>query len=120
VGGVAAPAAGGLVMLGCCAVTLGACGASGVSAAAVDHTCQNLTAVLSDGPDPTADPIGYAEAQILPLRQVHTNDHDLELAIGQLDRAYQQLFQTDAADRADKAVSEASARLDAICPGAAP
>ncbi len=36
------------------------------------QTCKQVEAVLSDGPDPEADPVGYAQAQILPLREIHT------------------------------------------------
>jgi hypothetical protein len=58
-----------------------------------------VSAVLSDGPDPTADPVGYAEAQIVPLRAVRTDDVSLRQVLGQLADAYQQEY--------------------AICPGAA-
>ena len=40
--------------------------------------------MLSDGPDPDSDPVGYAEAQILPLGQIHTSDAQLRTAIGKL------------------------------------
>jgi len=108
------------VVIGCGAVALAACGSSGRSSAALDRACQNLSAVLSDGPDPAADPVGYAEAQILPLRQVHTDDPTLQQAVRHLDAAYQETFETDGAPTAERAVDSASARLDAICPGAAP
>jgi len=108
------------VVIGCGAVALAACGSSGRSSAALDRTCQHLSAVLSDGPDPAADPVGFAEAQILPLRQVHTDDPTLQQAVGHLDAAYQETFESDGAATAERAVATASARLDAICPGAAP
>jgi len=108
------------VVIGCGAVALAACGSSGHTSAALDRTCQNLSAVLSDGPDPSADPVGFAEAQILPLRQVHTDDVSLQHAVQQLDAAYQQTFESDGAATAERAVATASAHLDAICPGAAP
>lgn len=76
--------------------------------------------MLSDGPDPGADPVGYAEAQILPLRQVHTSDGQLRAAINGLDAAYQQMFSTNGAAAARRAVTKASDRTNAICPGAAP
>ena len=58
------------------ATLLTACGSSGPaqSSAAVKSACQQVSAVLSDGPDPDADPVGYAEAQIQPLHQIHTSD----------------------------------------------
>lgn len=76
--------------------------------------------MLSDGPDPTVDPVGYAEAQILPLRQVHTDDAKLRRDIDALDAAYRQMFSTDGSAAAKRAVAQASERMNAICPGAAP
>src|ERR1700728_2213452 len=51
------------------AALLSACGSSGSppDAAAAKSACQQVSAVLSDGPDPSADPVGYAEAQVVPL-----------------------------------------------------
>lgn len=101
---------------------LSACGASGTSqaSAAPSAACQRVSAVLSNGPDPTADPVGYAEAQIQPLGRVSTTDTALRHAISALDAAYRDMFATDGSKAASRAVSEASARMDAICPGAAP
>jgi hypothetical protein len=78
-----------------------------------------VSAVLSDGPDPGADPVGYAEAQVLPLRQIHAPDKRLQAAIDHLASAYQQFFSSDGAATAKQAVSQASRRVDALCPGAA-
>jgi len=76
--------------------------------------------VLSDGPDPGADPVGYAEAQILPLRQISSADPALRAAISMLADAYQQFFASDGkSSNAKEAVTVASRKLDAICPGAA-
>jgi hypothetical protein len=83
-------------------------------------TCQQVSAVLGDGPDPDSDPVGYAEAQILPLRQISTPDPALHAAIGQLAGAYQQVFASNGkSSSAKEAVSVASNKLDSICPGAA-
>jgi hypothetical protein len=105
------------------AVALTACGGSSGTAAAGTATrqsCQQVAAVLSDGPDPDADPAGYAEAQILPLRQVHIADAPLKTAVTQLDSAYQQLFTSNGTSSAAvKAVATASKKVNAICPGAA-
>jgi hypothetical protein len=104
------------------AVALAACGGSSGStpAAGPKQSCQQIGAVLSDGPDPDADPAGYAEAQILPLRQVHIADSSLKAAVGQLDRAYQQLFSSNGTSRAaSQAVAAASKKVNATCPGAA-
>jgi hypothetical protein len=37
--------------------------------------CENLSGIFSNGPDPDADPVGYALSQIKPLGDVHTSDH---------------------------------------------
>jgi hypothetical protein len=112
------PAAG-LALASALALVLAACGgSSGTSApaAATKQSCQQIGAVLSDGPDPA----GYAEAQILPLRQVHIADRPLKTAVGQLDSAYQQLFSSNGHSAAAvKAVAAASKKVNAICPGAA-
>ncbi len=73
--------------------------------------------MLSNGPDPTADPVGYAEAQVLPLRQIHTSQKTLQRAIDKLAAAYQAFSWSDG--RAGKpAVTQASRELNLICPGA--
>jgi hypothetical protein len=103
-------------------VVLCACGSSvhsSVQAAAVRSTCQQVSAVLSDGPDPDADPVGYAEAQIRPLRQISTPDQALRDAIGQLARAYQEYYASNGTSTAKGAVAVASKKIDSICPGAA-
>jgi hypothetical protein len=106
-----------LVMLLACG-----CGSSSAAAAAsaTANTCQQVSAVLSDGPDPGADPVGYAEAQILPLRQIHAANPALRAAIGQLAGAYQQFFASEGKSAgAKQAVAAASNRINSICPGAA-
>jgi hypothetical protein len=96
-----------------------ASGHSGTSAAAPLRTCQDISAVLSDGPEQSADPVGYAEAQILPLRQIHTDDHALGRAISELSAAYRTFFDSNGAPAAKQAVAAASKRIDKFCPGAA-
>jgi hypothetical protein len=118
--------------LGALAVTvlLAACGsrapesaaaASGpVPAATVRATCSQVGAVLSDGPDPTADPVGYAEAQVLPLGQIRTTDPQLRADISALARAYQAFYLSNGTSGAAKqAVAVASERINSLCPGAA-
>jgi len=97
------------------------CGSSASSAAsATQNTCQQVGAVLSDGPDPGADPVGYAEAQILPLRQISSANPALRTAIARLADAYQEFFASDGkSSTATKAVAAASSKLNSICPGAA-
>jgi hypothetical protein len=106
------------------AVPLAACGTSssstGSASAAVKGACKQVEAVLSDGPEPAADPVGYAQAQVLPLRQIHTSDKDLHNAVDGLASAYA-AFAADngAGHRAESAATAAVAHVNAICPGAA-
>jgi hypothetical protein len=112
----------GLAVASCLTVTalVAACGSSASDAAAVKKACAQVSAVLSDGPDPDADPAGYAEAQILPLRQIHPPDQSFKTAVSRLDHAYRQLFASNGKSAAaTKAVAAASKRVNAICPGAA-
>jgi hypothetical protein len=115
--GLAAP--GLIVALCACGSSAHSAGSAG-SAATVQSTCQQVSAVLSDGPDPDADPVGYAEAQILPLRQISTPDQALHDAIGQLARAYQEFYASNGtSSKAKEAVAAASKKINSICPGAA-
>ena len=104
------------------AVLLGACSSpapAGASAAATQAACSQVSAVLSDGPDPQADPVGYAEAQILPLGQIRTSDSQLRAAISRLAGAYREFVAGNGASHgAATAVAAASKQVDAICPGA--
>lgn len=119
------PPAAGLALVPALALALAACGGSAgtsasAAAASTRQSCQQIGAVLADGPDPDADPAGYAEAQILPLRQVRIADQPLKTAVGQLDSAYQRLFRSDGSSTAAvKAVAAASKKVNEICPGAA-
>lgn len=103
-----------------CLAALCACGSPVHSVAAVTQdTCQQVSAILSDGPDPDADPVGYAEAQISPLRQISTSDRTLRNAIGQLADAYQEFYNSNGTSKAkEEAVAVASKKVDSICPGA--
>ncbi|HEY5359139.1 MAG TPA: hypothetical protein VIJ82_15905 [Streptosporangiaceae bacterium] len=116
-----APAVAALAPAAALVLALSACGGSPAdSAAAVRKTCQQVSAVLADGPDPVANPAGHAEAQILPLRQIHAPDRRLRTAIGQLDTAYRQLFASSGrSSAATRAAATATRRIHAICPGAA-
>jgi hypothetical protein len=104
------------------ATLLAACGSSSGSAQASNQatqgTCQAVGAVLSDGPDPDADPVGYAFAQILPLRQIHTSDQALRTAIDNLASAYEQFYKANGVGKsANHAISQAAGRINALCPG---
>jgi predicted component of type VI protein secretion system len=102
-------------------VLLAACGSSSkpkLSTAQVKkRTCQQVEAALSDGPDPEADPVGHAQAQILPLRQIHTTDGTLHQAIDTLASAYQSFSTSNGSSSANSAVSAASKTIEHLCPG---
>jgi hypothetical protein len=109
------------------AISLAACGSSSATSAAarngtaLQQQCTSVAAVLSDGPDPTADPVGYAEAQVRPLRQLQITDTALRRAVQLLATAYQTYSTTAGAAGIAAAVqaSKAEAAVNAICPGAA-
>jgi hypothetical protein len=105
------------------ATPLAACGTSSstdTAGAAVKHDCKQVEAVLSDGPEPAADPVGYAQAQILPLHQIHTTNARLREAIDGLSSAYAAFAAANGAGhRAKSAVTAAVGRINAICPGVA-
>jgi hypothetical protein len=103
---------------------LTACGSSparaGSAGASISATCTAVGAALSDGPDPDADPVGYAAAQIRPLRAIQTSDQALRAAVRDLAAAYARIFASnDASAVASKAATAAAAKVNAICPGAA-
>jgi hypothetical protein len=110
-------------LLGACSSSppsSGSAAAGTISTAAVHATCAQVSAVLSDGPDPDSDPVGYAQAQILPLGQIHTSDAQLRAAIGKLAGAYRAFFDSNGISSSAKlAVAAASGRINSFCPGAA-
>jgi hypothetical protein len=87
----------------------------------MQQQCTSVADVLSDGPDPTADPVGYAQAQVLPLRQVKITDAPLRRAVQRLATAYQAYATSAGAAGTTAALqaSKAEAAVNAICPGAA-
>ncbi len=121
-------------LLACAALaagTLAGCGSSSHSSASASasalqgtarqQACTAVSAVLADGPDADADSVGYAEAQVLPLRQLKLGDSAVRQAVGQLDSAYQ-AFSTAGATAAPAAaisVTKAQNAVNALCPGAA-
>jgi hypothetical protein len=110
-----------VVLLACaCSSSSSASAAAGASASVAASGCQQVSAVLADGPDPDSDPVGYAEAQVLPLRHVSAPDPALHAVIDELAGAYQQFFASNGkSSSAKEAVSVASKKLNSICPGAA-
>lgn len=102
--------------------TVAACGSSsssGSSSSAVQQSCTAVTDVLADGPDPDADPLGYAQAQILPLRQLKISDPGLNTAVQNLASAYQSFSSGTGTGQSAMAVDAAQNAVNAICPGAA-
>jgi hypothetical protein len=113
-------------------LTVAACGSSSAQPAAarssallgsaVQQNCTSVSDVLSDGPDPGADPVGYAQAQVLPLRQLTINDAALHRDVLALANAFQ-AFSTGrgAGGSADAGkVTKAENAVNSICPEAAP
>jgi hypothetical protein len=106
-----------------------ACGSSGSSgsggggahaAAAPAALCQKILAVYSDGPDPDADPVGYALSQIKPLGQIHTSDHTVSATLGKVIAADRALVSSNGKDHAaTKAIATADKTLTSACPGVA-
>ena len=120
----------GLLALAAVAVPLvAACGSTSSTGAASasllgtakQQQCTSVADVLSDGPDPGADPVGYAQAQVLPLRQLKITDPSLSKAVKTLASAYQAYATSTGAAKASAAprVSRAENAVNAICPGAA-
>jgi hypothetical protein len=121
---VAVPALIGLALL----LPVSACDSSGsaatsatsaTSGTAAQQTCQRVSTVLTNGPDPDADPVGYAEAQIVQLRQVRTADATLGQAITGLADAYSGYSAANGTSKTAKATLTAAInRINSLCPGA--
>jgi hypothetical protein len=109
------------------AVAVTACGSSSSSSSKpassavlgtqVQQDCTAVADVLSDGPDPDADAAGYAQAQVLPLRQLKISDAALHSDVLALANAYQ-AFGTGSGTAAT--VTKAENSVNSICPQAAP
>ena len=109
------------------ATAIAACGSSSSSHPAtsvilgttIQQGCTAIGDVLSDGPDPDADSAGYAQAQVLPLRQLKIGDPTLQHDVLTLAGAYQALS-ADGSTGAAAAVTKAEKAVNSICPQAAP
>ena len=88
---------------------------------AVQQDCTSVADVLADGPDPDADPVGYAQAQVLPLRQLTISDAALHTAVLTLASAYETFTTSTSSTRAasSAAVTKAENEVNKICPQAA-
>lgn len=93
--------------------------ANGGPPSAPAASCQAVTAALANGPDPDADPVGYAEAQVLPLQNIDTSDAGLHTAILQLSSAYQSFYKDNGSASSKKLVGAAEKNVDHYCPRAA-
>lgn len=117
-----------LLALALVSPALAACGSSShpssrttaaFKVAPIEAPCQQVSAVLSDGPDPDADPVGYAQAQILPLRALKLSDPKLTHAVNALATAYDRLSESGGSAADKPAVSKAETAVNHLCPGAA-
>jgi hypothetical protein len=106
-----------LALAGCGSSSSGADTTS--SAVATPPVCTQIAGVLGNGPDPDADPVGYAEAQIGPLAAIHATTPTLQLAISALDLAYRHEFADHASPASKAAVKRAQHEVNTLCPGAA-
>jgi sugar phosphate permease len=82
-------------------------------------TCQTITGTLANGPDPDADPIGHAQAQIVPLQKIPTTNAGLKDALTSLSSAYATYVKDDGSKASRQGVALAARQLDTYCPGAA-
>ena len=109
------------------AILVSACGSSSATGtttpaatrASEAGICQQVAAALSDGPDPAADPVGYALAQVGPLRAIRSSDGALKSAIDALAAAYQRFYDDNGTSSAGGTVASTARKLDQLCPGAA-
>jgi len=110
------------------ALAVAACGSSSSQSSstvslgtAVQQDCTTVTDVLSDGPAPDADPVGYAQAQVLPLRQLTISDAALRSAVMSLASAYEKYSTSSGSTRTAAAavVTKAENEVNKICPQAA-
>jgi hypothetical protein len=110
------------------ALAVAACGSASsqtssavILGSAVQQDCTSVADVLSDGPDPDADPVGYAQAQVLPLRQLSISDASLHRAVLTLSGAYETFSTSSSSTRAASAaaVTKAENEVNKICPQAA-
>jgi hypothetical protein len=111
-----------LALAACSSGASGGGGGGGAALAkAPSGVCQQLNAVFSDGPDPDADPVGYALSQILPLRDLHSSDTDLMATVSKLETDDEDLVKANGADKlAAAAIKKDDKAINSACPGVAP
>jgi hypothetical protein len=114
-----------LALLASSLLVLAGCGSSSSGGSTTSATlptppiCTQIGGVLGNGPDPGADPVGYAEAQIGPLAALHASNPTLQQAIRTLDTAFRHEFADNASAASKAAVHRAQRKVNSICPGAA-
>jgi hypothetical protein len=115
-----------VVMAAPLAVVVAGCGSSSsgahptaAAATAAPPICTQVADVLGDGPDPDADPVGYAEAQIGPLASLHPSNAKLQNALSSLAAAYRSEFTNGVTKVSKQQVTAATKQITAVCPGAA-
>ncbi len=113
------------LVLGACSSGGPASGSAGGGGAAISTApevlCQQLNGIFSDGPDPDADPVGYALSQVEPLEGVHTSDRNIKTALARLIPADQQLVNSNGSDKAAASgITKADDAINRSCPGVAP
>jgi len=75
-------------------------------------------AVLADGPDPDADPVGHVLAQSRQLRAIKTTDVSLKNDFAACATAYATFVQENGKRSANEAVNAAGKAVESIWPGA--
>ena len=104
-----------------CSSSSSATAAPTSSAAALAQDCTAVSDVLADGPDSTADSVGYAQAQILPLKQLKLTEANVQSAVNRLDAAFTAFVgakTSSAQTQAAVQVTSAENAVNALCPGA--
>ncbi len=111
----------------CLAVPLvAACGSGGGGGGAAQATapaalCQQILGVLSDGPDPAADPVGYALSQIKQLSEIRSSDTSVIDTLHTLVAADRALVSSNGVDHAaSRTIARSHRALNVVCPGVAP
>jgi hypothetical protein len=113
------------------AVAVAACGSSSSSSSssssntavlgsAISQDCTAVSDALANGPDPDADSVGYAQAQVLPLRALTISNATLHSDVLTLAAAYQAFSSSNGSPATAATVSKAESAVNSICPQAAP
>jgi hypothetical protein len=87
------------------------------SASVVKSACTKVNDALSDGPDPDVDPLGYAEAQVVPLLSIKSDDASLQKAIHSLGDAYRSYFHAGGKNATATVVKTSQSTINRLCKG---